>query len=443
MEKQLSITFIKPRQILVSGGSNVSQMIYDAMGNDYEHTITKTWTISRDAITDEKSTFVIDAQIPITRGMICFATEMIPELEDSKITEHAWHPLSKPAENVDGTIIPAGPLYQYTESSRHITPLFTGIVDTFEIKDGGTQSVSVRDLSDVFNFDGLLSKGSGSDLIKTMTNWLSREMSRMPLINNGYLWMFFLIEETKHEQIPWTYQPNDPPAITNMRDFMTNMFKRYAVYLEGTGIRDLIVRNPNGNGDTKRLVSVISHIEGPKDKEKLVLKNNTTDFIDWNLYITPGGINSANALYVIDSKTPPDGKPVPEDWHGPEPYLMTEDGEILHTGTVPPDANVQVPLIWKIKKLDYSMDDHPTPAEVAHEEMSMSQYQHEITFSLDVESALLKFSDFKLGMQADLVHDGVLYKSILTGYEFDQSSRYVKLRFGNVRSTLQSVLDNL
>lgn len=438
MQKSLSITFIKNTiKELPSGGDTAywRKWWFSQVGNDFERGITENWVIRKDYLTDEKSEFVVSADLKVEQGMLCVASETIEELGSSWIDEYPYHPWR---DSIYKDLIVKG---------RAVKPLFVGVVDTIEVQEGGTQRVDVRDIVDIFDFDGLLGKGSGTDLLHSMYTNIQNNKSRLPMLDNGQMWNYAFIEDDKREKITWTYQPNDPPAITNMRDYVLGMFKRYSSTLEAFSLVELILKSPDPSvKKLKRHVSVITRLTSKASKDKLTLKNNTSDFLNWNLYITPGGVNSTNAVMVIDELTTSgwiNGDPQPEGWHGPEMFILTEDGEILNKGTVGVSDNVRMPLTFKIKKLDYSQEDHATPTEVAHEELSVSQYQHEISFDLDMDSALLKFSDFELGAPADLVHNGTYYSSILSGYEFNNSSRYITLKFGNVRSSLQAVFDDM
>lgn len=438
MQKSLSLTFIKTQIREPPSGGNTQwarKWFFDNIGNNFERTISKSWVIRKDCLTDEKSEFTISADVDVGHGDICVASEMIEELGTSEIDEHPFHPWKNSV--YDDLIV----------SARAIKPLFVGVVDTYEVQDGSVQLIGVRDIVDMFNFEGLLGKGSGSDLLNAMYLNITRNQSKLPLNADGQFYNFIFGEDSKREKIAWTYQPNDPPAITNMRDYVLGMFKRYTAVLDAYSMVEVMVKNPDETkDDVKRHISVLAYLTSSTSKDGLTLKNNTSDFINWNLYITPGGVNSTNAVMVIDDRVNSEwinGGKQPDGIEGSRVYMLTNDGEIVERASIMPNDNIRVPLTWKIKKLDYTQEDHATPAEVAHEELSVSQYQHEISFDLDMDSALLQFSDFEVGAKADLVHEGTTYHSILSGYEFNNSSRYITLKFGNVRSSLQAVFDDM
>ena len=120
-------------------------------------------------------------------------------------------------------------------------------------------------------------------------------------------------------------------------------------------------------------------------------------------------------------------------------WYLNNSGEIQEDNIL----NVTLPTNDKVYLYDKTQDDKPTYREVAQSELSGNEYSHEISFDLQKNNNILKFEDLEIGASANITYNGILYKSVLTGYTLKNESDFITLKFGHVRSTFQQVLKQL
>ena len=223
----------------------------------------------------------------------------------------------------------------------------------------------------------------------------------------------------------YTYQPADPPTITNMVKYMINGFRKYNVTWE--------VESVEYDEENKLKINTVI-----KQKTKIInIKNNSYDFLNWSVYVSPAGRDSENKLLIIDKKTADSETPlILSTWY------VDIDGNITQS-----NASVRTPTKTKIFIYDNTPpeagqeDNRPSFQEVANSELSYSLYSHEIEFDLKKENNLLNPKDLEIGLKVNIMYDGVLYPSILTGYIIDNKKSTMHLKCGNIRSTLADILD--
>ena len=86
-------------------------------------------------------------------------------------------------------------------------------------------------------------------------------------------------------------------------------------------------------------------------------------------------------------------------------------------------------------------DRRPTYQEIAADMLRGNHYSHEITFDLTRDNEFLNWDDFVMGLKYNIIYDGSMFKSVLTGWRYSSDGRFVQLRFGNVRSRLSELLE--
>lgn len=116
-------------------------------------------------------------------------------------------------------------------------------------------------------------------------------------------------------------------------------------------------------------------------------------------------------------------------------YYRHTTGGIDHDGTV----NRVLPVIRDIQILSVP-EDSPFETEAAYaalETFSGNDYNNNIELTMANDDALIKPYEMEIGQTVEILHDGTLYTSILTGKEVGVST---KLIFGKLRLDLTKIL---
>ena len=152
-----------------------------------------------------------------------------------------------------------------------------------------------------------------------------------------------------------------------------------------------------------------------------------------SVYEQPQNYGAANAVYIQDSDKPIG---VVDAWY------MKKNGDITNTLT----RDVSLPVSAKGYYFDIEQnkatDTQPakTHADVARSELRNQNYQHEITFSIDMRSPNAKDILTK-GRRVAISYQQRVIHSLVTGYKISSDSYFATVSCGNIRSTLSNVLD--
>jgi hypothetical protein len=138
-------------------------------------------------------------------------------------------------------------------------------------------------------------------------------------------------------------------------------------------------------------------------------------------------------LYIINKNTNNSEIPnILSTWY------LNRDGNL----TQDKNDNVRFPTRHKAFVYDNADPDKPTYLEVARSELSSQNYAHEISFDIRKDNKLIDIKDLEIGKLVDIVYNDTMYKSVLTGYVYNPINEFMTLRFGHVRSTMQSMFDD-
>ncbi|HFU4203826.1 TPA: hypothetical protein ACGO8F_001424 [Streptococcus suis] len=288
-------------------------------------------------------------------------------------------------------------------------PFFLGVIGESE-----NDAINAYNLLNLANFDFVATRKTGSDGIGHLKKLLDT---------------YLIADRTKQASsmgiragdvaIPYSYQPSNPPTITNLADYLIHFFKKYRIVWAWDSI----------DFDSTGQLSLQTKLV--QEGRLLQLKNNVYDFVNWNVYYTPANKGSENMLHIIDKTTVDSEHPkILSTWY------LTKDGIVSQALN-----GVTLPTRSKIALYDTADESKPTYLEVAQSELAGSQYSHEIEFDLRLDSKLIQFQDLVIGSQALIAHDNNLYPSVLTGYAIKSSSEFISLKFGHVRSRFKSVFE--
>lgn len=305
---------------------------------------------------------------------------------------------------------------QTTGTPDSIKPIFIGIVESEEIE--SSYNVNCRDLYNLIDFEIPTTRQSGTNVGQHMKNLLN-----LHLLNDPTKALVGIDVNIVGDPIAWIYQPNDPPAVTNFLDYFINIFKKYEVTWEPVDLYYDSSNHIHLRTEIKRNLNVIN------------LKNNTVDFANWSVYYMPGNVDKPNKLIIYDkyATTNMESPALLSVWY------MRRDGNLTQNH----NDNVFFPTRNIVEFYDSQATNQPTFLEVAQSKLAGSRYSHEIEFDVNLDSKLIYAPDLKIGMKANIVFNNDLYNSILTGYKLTAASKWVNLRFGNIRSSLQTVLNSL
>lgn len=218
-----------------------------------------------------------------------------------------------------------------------------------------------------------------------------------------------------------SYIPSEPPTDTNFISFMLDGFKKTNVTIEVDSL-ELV----NASNNSYKINFIIK-----QKTSQLQIKNNVYTFIDWDVYVNENSFNDFNKLLIIDKTSGTTTAPTILST-----YYIQQDGTLVTSL----NSNVFTPVKSKIFVYDQTEEEPPTYLSVAQSELSANTYSHEITFSFVENQYFLTVSMLEIGMISKIYYDDVLYESILTGISYLARDKLVSLTFGNIRSTLKSIL---
>lgn len=347
------------------------------------------WEINRDYLTNEKSKFVPARNVECAQGDL-----LLVKTTQEQIVQSGY--------------------------SKTIKPLYIGVVHSFD-----NNTIETCDFYSVLNFDFPATRkyGNGSD-----NN--SAEYHLTMLILRYFFWDTSKMYGNIEIDIPsgigtaYSYIPKDPPISTNLNRYLIHFFKKYNIVYDIDSIY-------YSEQDTNQLCVKTSV---KQKSNKIQLKNNVYDFVNWSVYEEPAGAKGENMLIIFDKNTIDSENPIKlSTWY------MQEDGNLTQSYS----NNVRLPTRQKIYIYDTTQENAPTYQEIASSELSYSGYAHEINFDIRKNNNILSVDELEIGLLADIIHNEKKYSSVLTGFVVNSNSSFMSLKFGNIRSTLQDVIDDL
>lgn len=335
--------------------------------------------INRDYLTNEKSSFNIEGNYSAQQG-------------DFILVKSSYDNL---------------PIYS---SNSGLRPLYFGVIDSFD-----NNSIVACDLYNIVNFEFAATRKTGQDFGTHIQNLLNYYLDSSKLVSK-ITW-----DVDDSARIAYSYQPSDPPTITNMVDYLINGFKKYNVTLE----IDSISYDENNSLQIGAII---------KQKTNIIqIKNNTYDFVNWDVYENTVGRDLENELIIINKTTTDSENPIVIEG---SPYYLSIDGRITQSV----NDNVWNPTKTKIYIYDSTQIDIPTPLEIAESELVGNTYAHEINFDITKDNKIIPIETLEIGLLANIVYGDSIYSSVLTGYIIKNNSSFISLKFGNTRSTLREIL---
>lgn len=212
------------------------------------------------------------------------------------------------------------------------------------------------------------------------------------------------------------YQPSDPPTITNLMKYYFNAFKKYNIVWRFVEI------DFEGNLITE-IVRIESHLK---------IKDNVSDFIDWDVSIRDANTGNENKLTIVNKNTTSSENPIIL-----ATYFLTKTNELTTNSN---HQNIDKPTKTKIFIYDTEQGDRPTYENVARSELSGNAYAHEITFKIRKVSSIFGEYDIYLGLLMNLTIENQHLESVLTFYRIEEN--YIEIKLGNIRSRLTEYMED-
>ena len=341
---------------------------------------TTEWEIKIDYINNSKSSFTNPASVEVARGDFLLA-----KLQSGRFSK----------------------LY----GSDRIQPFFFGLVSSFENKNKKNVIESVQFYNVADNEFSATAK-SGTDVKSHLLALLNRYV-----LSDETSLTSRIAVRLEGGNVPYSYQPSNPPTKTNLRDYFIHMFKKYGVCWNVEWI------GPNDRGEL--IVSTVLKVSN----DRIKIKNNSLDFFNWSVFIQEVNKNSDNRLLIIDKRTNNSESPgILSTWY------LDKNGEITQSS-----SNVSRPTRTKVAIYDTTVQNKPSYLSVAQSELSANNYSHEIDVSVIDNSELVRYSDLEIGKKVSVFYNERELRSILTSLSYKSEHGYFELTFGNVRSTIKNL----
>ena len=348
------------------------------------------WTMSIDMLSSVTSTFNIVEQVPDT-GI------SIGDFVLVKFSGERWIPTSNVRE--------AGGAY----TDEFSVPYF-GIVDSYE-----SQVLTTRPLREIINTTGIVYSSSVEKILNPimyMNNLVQRYVKRPGMMLDN----FTLPEVDNSAYKDWSLTLEKPES-ENLLELATTMFKdmqmTYYIYSFSLASNGTITFHFGANYG----------FEGPT-----IMADDTKSFANISVYVRDANYGAVNAIRFQDA-TKAQGTYTD--------YYLQTDGTVVSSQT----ALVTKPISPMAYYWDTSnqSDPKPTMLDTAKSQLTTLEYQHEISFDVNMDE--IDMEKFRyLGGMVKIIYKGQTYASIVSSIKFTSDSHWATVTCGNVRTNMQTVL---
>lgn len=177
-----------------------------------------------------------------------------------------------------------------------------------------------------------------------------------------------------------------------------------------------------------KIISSIKRIDTTKQ-----IKDNSSEFYDWNVFIKKPGNGNENMLLIVDKKM--------TDIENPRilsTYYLDDQNELTTDKT---NESILKPTVSIVSIYDTEQEDKPSYEEVANSELKGNAYSHEISVSIILDSKNFDIRDLQTGLLFDVTVKEKMYKSVLSAWRINSNSNSINLTFGNIRSRVSDYFD--
>ena len=169
-------------------------------------------------------------------------------------------------------------------------------------------------------------------------------------------------------------------------------------------------------------------------KDSIHLKDNSSEFNDWDVFVKDPGPGNENKLIFVDKAMKDIENPaILSTWYLDDENNLTQDSS---------DKNITRPTVNLVNIYDQTMEDKPSFEDVAKSELKGNAYSHEIKVSVVLNAKNINVEDIETGLLATIVYKNQTYKSVLTAWRIISTKNMIELTFGNVRSRLMDYFED-
>lgn len=284
--------------------------------------------------------------------------------------------------------------------------LYFGVIDSQEdIK------IRCRDLAKALGDSSIPTcKTTGPSFEEHFKRLIEQYLLSDPTKNLSEILSVHTVTNTNH-----SYQATEVTS-RKLNSYLRNAFKKYNIKWAFEDIRNNMI------------ISSIKRIDTTKQ-----IKDNSSEFFDWNVFIKKPGNGNENMLLIVDKKMIDIEKP-----RILSTFYLDDQNELTTDKT---NAGIIKPTVSIVSIYDTEQEDKPTYEEVANSELKGNAYSHEINVSIILDSRNFDIRDLQTGLLFDVTVKGKIYKSVLSAWKVSSSSKSIKLTFGNIRSRVSDYFD--
>ncbi len=243
----------------------------------------------------------------------------------------------------------------------------------------------------------------------------ARSMLNKYLTNDPTKNLRNILDISVETDTPHTYQATELNA-RKLNSYLINGFKKYNVKWYFKSIAGGRIRT-----GLKRI------------ERKIQIKDNSSEFSDWDFFVKKPGSGSENALLIVDKATRSIDNPIIL-----ATYYLENDNNVTTNAN---SAKIIRPTVNKVNIYDQEIEDKPTFAEVADSELKGNAYSHEISCKVIFGAKNIDVENIETGMLATVKVKGTVYPSVLTAWRVTSNENKMQLTFGNIRSRVNDYFD--
>jgi hypothetical protein len=351
------------------------------------------WEINCDYLSSQTSTFTLKEIIPdsqILQGDFLIV----------KFFGERWVPTTKVR-------------FEDSYNKNEFTAPYYGIVDAYS-----QHVITCRMLRDVMNTTGIAYTSSKESIVNPIY-YMNVMFARYVQRTGMYLDNWTLPQQGNVAYKTWSL-PLEEPTSVNLLDLATRLFKDIQMHYDVFSYwrdNDATIHWRIQAGYLLYKITVIA------DDTKLVANPS--------VYVRAANYGVPNAIRIQDASSNPG---VFDDF-----YLQT-DGTVVQSIT----SLVTTPLIPTAYYYDSTKMSTPIPShkDIAVKELATQEYQHEISFDVNLDVASNPSDYLQLGREINIRVSGVTYNSVISSYKLTSTSPWATITCGNIRSNLQTLLGN-
>lgn len=313
--------------------------------------------------------------------------------------------------------------------------IYFGIVSGYEME---THEVTIIEVRNTFNDEARIQNYTNLDTYNNWENALFQQVTGMSIHPSFKRIEYGQVQANKYTQTTspafqrWDYSKDGTELIVvKSIDFINSFFYRYGIGMYFDSVQQTL--QPDGTMVNKVMMAFENRLTSTSKYPVIKMKNNVDDvFMDFNFTDKNTSTDSKNAIEIRSFQ----GTPVY--------YFRNEDGKITNNQN---DPKIHWPASWYVAIRESYNDPVPSDASIASDKLTLSKYNHVITFKTPIDNRFLNgasgtiWDNINIGQRWDITDGNTTYQTVLTGVEVKSSDAdNVYLTFGNSRNTIKNML---